>query len=492
MQLIRDISDTSSFWGAAWLFGCFPDVHMVCDAPIGCYNLLGVAVTNYTDALANMKNLTPTSIREEDVINGTAPALKRTLEELDELGYLEDKHLIVISSAESEMISADHARYLETLRPDARFFWSQSLEQDEWTGRERALRFCWQHYGQPHAADIQPQPRRVNIIGPSLGCFNSVADLHELKRLVAGVGGELNMVYPYEASLADTPQLAAAAVNIVMYREFGTGLAQDLGQPSLLAPFGVKGTTAFLRELGDLLGTPTEQVNAFINQEKHTTLKMVWDMWKGPQSDWFAFVDYAAVAGRTYVEGLRTFLHNELGMKEVWSSGRPIAADEPDNIEIRKRLHKRAPAFVFGSINEKIYLAEANAKATFFMPATFPGPVVRRTFGTPFMGYAGAAYLMQELVNRFYESVFNYLPVETLDGGGRTGVDSQGRAQVQTMAWTQEAAERLQNAMEDIPYLARISANRALRLAAEEAARAAGRTEVTLEIIEQALHEQGA
>jgi chlorophyllide a reductase subunit Z len=88
--------------------------------------------------------------------------------------------------------------------------------------------------------------------------------------------------------------------------------------------------------------------------------------------------------------------------------------------------------------------------------------------------------------------VFNYLPVETLDGGGRTGVDSKGRAQVQTMPWTQEAAERLQNAMEDIPYLARISANRALRLAAEEAARAAGQTEVTLDIIEQALHEQGA
>ncbi len=69
MHLIRDISDSSSYWGAAWVFGCFPDVHVLCDAPIGCYNLLGVAVTNYTDARTHMKNLTPTSIREEDVIN---------------------------------------------------------------------------------------------------------------------------------------------------------------------------------------------------------------------------------------------------------------------------------------------------------------------------------------------------------------------------------------------------------------------------------------
>jgi chlorophyllide a reductase subunit Z len=196
------------------------------------------------------------------------------------------------------------------------------------------------------------------------------------------------------------------------------------------------------------------------------------------------------VGGRSYVEGLRGFLSGELGMKEVWSSGRPLAPGEPDNITIRKRLHERAPAFVFGSINEKIYLAEAGAKATFFIPATFPGPVVRRTHGTPFMGYAGAAYLMQDMVNRFYEMVFNFLPVETRDGSNKTDVDSQGKAQVQTMPWTAEAVERLNQVMEGIPFLSRISANRTLRLAAERAARAAGAAEVSPEMVEQAVQEK--
>jgi chlorophyllide a reductase subunit Z len=479
MQLIRDISDSSSFWGASWVFGCFPDAHIICDAPIGCYNLLGVAVTNYTDALATMTNLTPTSIKEEDVINGTAPSLQRTLDELRQRNQLDGKRLIVVSSAESEMISADHTRYLATLDPDARFFWSQSLEQDEWTGRERALRFCWSEYG--GEATAAPQPRRVNIIGPSLGCFNAPADLHEIKRLVAGAGGELNLIYPYESRLADTPRLADAAVNVVLYREFGEGLAHDLGRPYLFAPFGIRGTTAFVQQLGDLLGTRA-QADAFIEQEKQSTLRVVWDMWRGPQSDWFAFVDYAAVASRTYVEGLRAFLRDELGMKEVWAAARPRSSEDMDNIAIRKRLHERAPAFVFGSINEKIYLAEANVRATFYLPAAFPGPVVRRTFGTPFVGYAGAAYLMQELVNRFYESVFNFLPVETLDSAERAS-----KAQVQTMPWTQEAAELLQSAMENVPYLARISANRALRQAAEQLARAADAPEVTRDMVEQAL-----
>jgi len=501
IKLIRDISDTSSYWGASWVFGCFPDAHIVCDAPIGCYNLLGMAVTDYTDALPHMANLTPTSIREEDVINGTAGALRRTIADLRALGTLEGKRLIVVSTAESEMISADHGTFVAQLDPEARFFWSQSLEQDEWQGRERALRFAWAEYGAPFVApDHQPRPGTVNIIGPSLGCFNAPADLHELKRLIAGIGAEVNLVYPYEATLAATPRLADAAANVVLYREFGEGLAQDLGRPYLFAPFGIFGTTAFLRELGALVGADPERVEAFIRNEKKSTLQPVWDLWRGPQSDWFATVDCAIVAARSYVEGLRQFLGEELGMKVAWSSGRPRRDDEPDNIEIRRRLHAKAPAFVFGSINEKIYLSEAAARMVHFIPATFPGPVVRRTTGTPFMGYAGAAHIMQELVNHFYEMVFNFLPVEPAKGPAAGPPPAAGAPQpaagaaqpavapsAETMPWTAEAAARLNEALDQVPYLARISASRSLRLAAEQAARARTAAEVSLEIVEAAI-----
>ncbi len=504
ITLIRDISDTSSYWGASWVFGCFPDVHIVCDAPIGCYNLLGMAVTDYTDALPHMANLTPTSIREEDVITGTAKALIRTIDDLRSLGSLEGKRLIVVSTAESEMISADHGTLVAQIDPEARFFWSQSLEQDEWQGRDRALTFAWEQYGAPFVAPGAPPKAAnlVNIIGPSLGCFNAPADLFELRRLIEGIGGAINLVYPYEGSVAATPRLADAAVNVVMYREFGAPLAEALGRPQLFAPFGVFGTTAFLRELGALIGAPAEQVEAFIEREKRSTLQPVWDLWRGPQSDWFATVDCAIVAGRSYVEGLRQFLGDELGVKIAWSSGRPRREDEPDNIEIRKRLHAKAPAFVFGSINEKIYLSEAASRATHFIPATFPGPVVRRTTGTPFMGYAGAANIMQELVNRFYEMVFNFLPVETVKpAGGPPGQGGppqapaagqpQGAVSAETMAWTPEAAERLSSAIEQVPFLARISASRALRLASEQAARAKGASEVTLDLVEAAIAHGG-
>lgn len=490
MQLVRDIPSSSSFWGATWVFGCFPDLHIIGDAPIGCYNLLGVAVTNYTDALPHLANFTPTSISQQDVINGTTQTLKKTFENLRSLGHLENKRLIVLSSAESEMIGANHAQYLATLDPQARFFWSQSLEQDEWVGRERALLFLWEEYGKPFVSAKKSEAKKVNLIGPSLGCFNSAADLHEIKRLITGIGGEINLVYPYEAKLAETPQLAEAAANIVLYREFGEELAKILGQPYLFAPFGLKATTTFLQELGKILNLPAENIEAFIAQEKRTTLQPVWDLWLGPQSDWFATIDCAIVASRSYVDGLKQFLGEELGMKVVWAAGRPHRADEPDSLEIRAKLHEKAPTFVFGSINEKIYLAEANAKGTFHIPAAFPGPIVRRTTGTPFMGFAGTAHLMQEIINRLYETVFNFLPIETISSPSPTGMPSgAGKPPVnmQTMPWTKEATERLQQEVENVPYLSRISASQNWRQAAETVARARGSANITLEIVEIAL-----
>ncbi|PMP87391.1 MAG: chlorophyllide reductase subunit Z, partial [Chloroflexus aggregans] len=96
----------------------------------------------------------------------------------------------------------------------------------------------------------------------------------------------------------------------------------------------------------------------------------------------------------------------------------------------------------------------------------------------------GAANIMQELVNRFYETVINFLPVETVTptAGGPPQPTS-----AETIPWTKEATDRLNAALDAVPYLARISASRSLRAAAEQAARARGLKEVTLEIVEAAI-----
>ncbi len=492
-KVIRDLPDTSSYWAAVWTICPMQDVHVICDAPIGCFNLVATAVSDYTDAIPHIENITPSVIREEEVGGtGTGPAVRRTYEGLRDAGVLAGKRLIVISTAESEMIGSDLSDLVLRLQPGATFFHSDSLAEDEWTGRDRVLQWLWEQYG-TDAGHVEVEPGLVNIIGPTYGCFNAPSDLEEIRRLIEGAGGRINLIYPYEATLSRTPELARAQVNVVLYQEFGHTLAATLDRPWLHAPMGMRGTTRFLHELGELLGTQA-QVAAFIEREKRTTLQAVWDLWRGPQSDWFATTDLGIVATRTYVDGLTAYLGDELGMPIVLRAARPLRPGEPDNEGVRQLLHAKPPTFLFGSINERIYLSEAGAKQTNYIPAAFPGPTVRRAVGTPFMGYRGAVYVLQEIVNRLYDTLFHFLPVDGAyaharsggSSGANGGPPSAGQAPG-NLPWTDEAKTALDEALAKLPFLSRISASRELQMKAELLARQSEAPEVTVDFVTQML-----
>jgi chlorophyllide a reductase subunit Z len=487
--LIRDLSDTSGYWAAVWTMCCMPDVHVIADAPVGCFNLVATAVPDYTDAVPHIENVTPATITEQEVGGkGTSDKVRWTYENLRDTGKLDGKRVIVVSTAESEMIGADLSSVVGTLGTGTTFYWSYSLSEDEWTGRDRVLRWLWEQYGRPYAAGIAVEPGMVNIIGPTLGCFNSPSDLEELKRLIAGAGGRINLVYPFEQTLADTPHLAAGQVNVVLYKEFGRSLAEELGQPSLVAPFGMRETTAFVRELGRLLGTEA-QAEAFIAREKQTTLRAVWDLWRGPQGDWFGTSDVGIVAALSHAEGLARYLGEELGMKIAFVSARPRRPGDMDNQALRETIHRRAPAFLFGSINERIYLREAGAKYTTFFPAAFPGPTVRRAVGTPFLGYRGAVYVVQEIVNALYTTLLNFLPVDGAYAAARGAGGPVPRADAApgNLPWEPAAKELLDAALEKLPYIPRISASRQIQMQVETLARAQGQKEITAALVEEAL-----
>ncbi|MFC1463849.1 MAG: chlorophyllide a reductase subunit Z [Candidatus Brachytrichaceae bacterium NZ_4S206] len=486
IELIRDLESTSGYWAAVWTMCAMPDVHLICDAPIGCFNLVATAVPDYTDAIPHIHNITPSVMREQEVtMLGTAGAVRRVVEALRQ--QHPDKQLIVVSTAESEMISSDHADWLSKMEPPVPFFWSQSLEGDEWEGRDRVLLWLWRNFGGHSGAQTSERSNvAVNIIGPTYGCFNSPSDLHEVKRLIEGAGGKVNLVYPMEATLKDTPRLAESTVNVVMYREFGEALAKELSKPYLFAPMGIRETTEFIQRLGDLLGT-RDQADAFIAREKQTTLAPLWDLWRGPQGDWFATTEFAVVAGRTYTEGLVRLLADELGMKLQFASSRPRQPGEMNNIQIRETLHKKQPAFMFGSLNEKIYLTEAQAKATHFVPAAFPGAVVRRALGTPFMGYSGVIYIVQEMVNRYYDLVFNFLPFDNVAAAGQLKEVANPLTSASKLVWSEAARLRLDQQLEGIPWISRISASRELRAQVEVYAVKHNLREVTPEVVERAL-----
>lgn len=279
---------------------------------------------------------------------------------------------------------------------------------------------------------LTPKPKQkklVNIFG--VVPYNHVfwkGELPAVKKLLASIGVEANIIFTEEEGLANIDRIPAAEYNIVLSPWNGhravKKLEKKFGTPFIIfpgVPVGAKQTGEFLRTVAEKLDVPSDEVEKVIKSEESWTYRYM--EYPGDAIILVRPHSYFAVAADSNTAiSLTKFLTNEIGYlpdivqitdnppKEYQESitseildnldtvVKPEIIFEEDTYRIRKNLEDRPFQFLFSSSLEAPTAIEDFSA----LHVTVTFPVFNKSILVHnYAGYEGGLRLVEDLVSTF-------------------------------------------------------------------------------------------
>ena len=299
---------------------------------------------------------------------------------------------------------------------------------NNFTGHEAvAQAIIEQHLG-PYAGEREAG--RVNLwsLLPYQNTFWR-GDLEEIKRLLEGIGLEVNVLFgPDSAGIPEWQTVPRAAFNLVLSPWLGVETAKLLkeryGQPWLhipVVPIGARQSSAFLREVAAFAGLPSAPVENFITREEQRYYNYIDGFTDFYSEYWWGLpAKFAVIGDSAYNLALTKFLVTQLGLIpacHIVTEDPPEEHREAIRAQFRAIDHDVSVEIEFiedsYTIHDRIRAANFGQKPPIIFGTTWERDLVKELKGTlvevgfpasyevvlsrSYVGYRGALALLERI-----------------------------------------------------------------------------------------------
>jgi len=472
---MQELHTPSAFEGALWACIGIKGADTIFHSPPGCY------INQHVNALVNdwTCELYTTNLSYANIMQGAEGRMETTLQKI---AAKKPGAILVVNAPTVEVTRDDVEGVVKKVGYKDTLIFHPPIGGSLIEGKEAAFTQLLDLVN-PDATKV---PKSVNIIGPTFSTFNWRADVYELTRMLAGIGVTVNCVFTAGATIEQIKNAAQAELNLCIYPyDSGIGVAKEMEKrfkipyKADIIPMGFGNSAAWLESVAD-----------FFKIDAKVYLKECMDnAFEFISSNMVFTVTFEMTAAlslenhNTYAVGISEFLNKEVGVDIVMTAlSNPDAGKRIeelcDNVMINATIEEKrdkfvetGPMVIYGNFYDKKVSLDEGFKNFIF--SDIPTIGYLSSENCPFMGFMGAKYLVEGLVNEVYMGIF----LETK--GDMMGPISSG-----VVAWDMPAEQAMLKVGEMIPHFVRATALKKLHQEAEKIAQERG-TNVTIAIFRE-------